>query len=127
MRTRQYEQGSVDRSVSAMVDRLQSAVDRKESMPQRKELIDLIESGKHILIGAKALAHHTKPRFTQDTDYIVSGQTFQRIKKWMREGKVEHEDLGLVIRFHQLAVDVIDAGDHVVLKEILKLEKSPPS
>ncbi len=96
-------------------------------MPEHKELIELIESGRHVLIGAKALAYYTEPRFTEDTDYVVSGQTFARIRKWMREKKVEHQDLGLVIRFRSLGVDVIDGRSNAVLKEILKRENVKPS
>ena len=117
---------SSDRAVSAMVERFRSALAEKERMPQREELVQLIESGKHVLIGAKALAYYTRPRFTQDTDYVVSGQTFARIRKWMSQNNVDHEDLGLVLRFHSLALDVIDGRSNDVLKEILKREGTVP-
>jgi hypothetical protein len=110
-----------------MVERLHASLREKEAMPQHRELMELIESDKHVLIGAKALAFYTEPRFTQDTDYIVSGRTFQRIRKWMRENNVAGADLGLVLRFHSLAVDVLDGRGNSVLKEILRREPAKPS
>jgi len=118
---------STDGAVNNFTARLEAAVARKERMPKRQELIHLIESGRHVLIGVKALAHHTQPRFTQDSDYLVGAQTFTRIRKWMKVEKVEHEDLGMVVRFISLGVDVIDARSNEVLSEILKRGKSPPS
>ncbi|MBI4580143.1 MAG: hypothetical protein HY718_10605 [Planctomycetes bacterium] len=117
---------SCDADVEVMVKRLRSAVAEKERMPERQELIELIDSGKHVLIGAKAMAYYTQPRFTEDTDYIVSGQTFARIRKWARQKGVAAEDLGLVLRFRSLAVDVIDGRSNPVLKEILKHEATRP-
>lgn len=110
-----------------MVERLHVAREEKERMPQRKELVELIESGKHVLIGAKALAYHTKPRFTEDTDYLVSGQTFTRIRKWAKQHHLEPDELGAVLRFSSLALDVLDARTNDVFKEILKRERSVPS
>src|SRR5205085_323362 len=98
---------STDAAVDEFTSRLEATLAQKERMPERQELIGMIESGPHILIGAKALAHYTPPRFTQDTDYIVSGQIFARIRKWMREEAIEHQDHGMVIRFLWLGLDVI--------------------
>lgn len=69
MRTRLQEPVSVEQSVSAMVDRLQSEAERREDLPQWRELIELIELSEHVLIGAKAMAHYTQPRFTEDSEY----------------------------------------------------------
>ncbi|MCB9849796.1 MAG: hypothetical protein H6817_03745 [Phycisphaerales bacterium] len=96
-------------------------------MPERNELVELIESGKHVLIGAKALAHYTKPRFTEDTDYLVSGQTFVRIRKWAKDHQAEHDNLGAALRFPGFALDVLDARSNEVLKEILNHERAIPS
>lgn len=119
--------GSLDRVVSDMVERLRSALAEKERMPQREQLVQMIESGKHVLVGAKALAHYTKPRFTEDTDYVVSGQTFARIRKWARQNGIEHDDLGLVLRFASLALAVIDGQSNEVFKEMLKRERAVPA
>lgn len=113
--------------IDAFVGRLRAAVEEKERMPDRQELMELIESGKHVLVGAKALAYYTDPRFTEDSDYIVDGKTFQRIRKWAADKGIPVEDLGLVLRLRTLAVDVIDARSNAVLKEILKHESAKPS
>lgn len=114
-------------SVSAMIGRLETANGERERMPGHQELIEIIESGEYLLIGAKALAHFVKPRFTADTDYVVSGKTFQRIRKWARDNGVQVEDVGFVLRFESLAVDVIDARSNAVFKELLKQEAGLPS
>jgi hypothetical protein len=118
---------STDAAVNKYVGDLRAGVARKETMPGRQELIEIIEGGRHVLIGAKALAYHTQPRFTEDSDYLVGAQVFTRIRKWIREENVEHQDLGMVIRFLSLGVDVIDARSNEVLKEILNRRQSPAS
>jgi len=116
-----------DLDVDGMVDELSNEVARRERLPERRELLGLIESDRHVLIGAKALALYTEPRFTEDSDYVVAGRTFQRIRKWVREKGIPVEDLGLVLRLQSLAVDVIDGRSNAVLKEILKRESPKPS
>jgi hypothetical protein len=127
MRVSGNRNGSTDAAVNEFTARLEAAVARKERMLQRQDLINLIESGRHVLIGAKALAHHTQPQFTQESDYLVGGEVFVRIQKWMRNGKVEHEDLGTAIRCPSFGVDVLDARSNEVLSEILKRGKTPVS
>lgn len=121
------ESRSLFLDVEDMVERLYSNVREKEAMPQHQELVEMIESDKHVLIGAKAMAFYTEPRFTRDTDYVVSGRSFQRIRKWMRDNNVSGEDLGTVLRFRALAVDVLDGRGNSVLKEILRRESAKPS
>lgn len=114
-------------NVDDYVRSLEAAVAEKEQMPQRQEVMELITSGKHVLIGAKALAYYTEPRFTQDTDYVVAGQTFRRIRKWAKDNEVAVEDLGLVLRLHTLGLDVIDGRSNAVFKELLEREPPKPS
>lgn len=114
-------------AVENLLRDLKAAVHQKEDMPERKDLIALIESGAHLIIGAKALAHYTPPRFTEDTDYVVCAQTFTRIRKWARDKAVETQDLGMVLRFPSLAVDVIDVRSNGVFKDLLERENKIPS
>lgn len=113
--------------VHALVDRLVAAAAEKELSPQHKQLVALIESERHLLIGAKALATHMEQRFTQDTDYLVSRRSFDRVRKWLREQKVDHRDEGDALLIGPLAIDVIDADAHPVPKEVLKHETGIPS
>jgi hypothetical protein len=118
---------SLDDIVTTMVERLYAEREDKEGMPARKQLVALIESGPHLLISAKALARYTKPRFTEDTDYLVGGQSFAHIRRWARSEGAAHEDLGAALRFPEFAVDVLDGRSNEVLTEILDHQRGIPS
>ena len=96
----------------------------EKDTPLRAELIRLIESGRHLLIGAQALIQYTQPRFTADTDYAVGTKLFQRVRKWFRDNadQVAFCDEGEAIRSESLAVDVLNTVHNPVLAEVLKAE-----
>ena len=101
----------------------------EKDTPLRAELIRLIESGRHLLIGAQALIRYTEPRFTADTDYAVGMQMFRRIRKWFkdRQAEIEYKDEGEAIRSPTLAIDVLNAAHNPVLLGVLKAETGLPS
>lgn len=109
------------------MDRLVAAAAEKELSPQHRQLVALIESERHLLIGAKALATHMEQRFTQDTDYLVSRRGFERVRKWLTDQQIDHRDEGDALLIRALAIDVVDADWHPVLKEVLKHETGIPS
>ncbi len=95
----------------------------------RDELVQLIESDRHLLIGAKALIQYTRPRFTQDTDYAVEQRVFRRVRKWFRDhaDAVSFEDVGEALRCPPLAIDVVNATNHPVRLEVIRHENGLPS
>lgn len=111
--------------IAARIDQLETAMAEKDT-PLRRELIALIESDRHLLIGAQALIQYTEPRFTADTDYAVGLRSFQRIRKWFKahEEQVTYQDEGEAIRSESLAVDVLNAAMNPVLLEVLKAENA---
>jgi hypothetical protein len=113
--------------INAMVKQLQAAVSEREQMDEHSKVVGLIESGKHVLAGAKALATYLEPRFTADMDYVVEGRTFEKVRKWLVQEHVPHEDLGGAIRAQTIGLDIINGDGHPVLKEILKRERGIPS
>lgn len=115
--------------VDAFLNGLIMAAAQKENQPQRKELEDLIRASGGLLIGAKALAHYLKPRFTEDTDYLVDGKTFQKVRKWFesRQDVIAYNDLKEAICCDALAIDIIDARHHPVLLEVIRRESVVPS
>ncbi len=113
--------------IHAIVDRAVFKATEKQMSPQHQQLIAIIESGRHLLIGAKALAAHMEQRFTKDTDYLVGRRVFQRVRKWLIEQGIEFKDGGEAVLIEPLAIDVLDANNHPVLKEILKKETGIPS
>ena len=115
--------------VDAFLNGLVMAATEKEQQPQRQELEDLIRASGGLLIGAKALAHYLKPRFTQDTDYLVDGKAFQKVRKWFEShrGTIVYDDQKEAICCDVLAIDVIDARHHPVLLEVARRESVLPS
>ncbi len=101
----------------------------EKDTPLRAELIRLIESRRHLLIGAQALIRYTEPRFTADTDYAVGMQMFRRVRKWFkdRQAEIEYKDEGEAIRSPTLAIDVLNAAHNPVLLTVLKAETGLPS
>lgn len=101
----------------------------EKDSPLRRELVELIESARHLLIGAQALMQYTPPRFTDDVDYLVGPKSFARIRKWLRAHEPEgaHVDEGEAIRAEGLAVDIVNARHNPVLSAVLKAESGVPS
>lgn len=101
----------------------------EKDSPLRRELIELIESGRYLLIGAQALIRYTAPRFTDDIDYLVGPRAFSRIRKWLKDHAeaVSHSDEGEAIRSESLAVDVVNARNNPVRSAVLKAESGVPS
>ena len=114
--------------VDAFINRLLMAAAEKERLPERQELESLIRSAGGLLIGAKALAHYVKPRFTEDTDYLVDGKTFRQVRRWFRDrqDRIEYEEGGEAISCENLGIDVIDARNHPVLTEVVRRESVVP-
>ncbi len=114
--------------ISALIEGLRPAMS-EEDVRKRTELIALIESDRHLLIGAKALIRYTQPRFTDDTDYAVGMRLFRCVRKWFKDhaDSVAYDDEGEAIRSRSLAVDVLNAAHHPVLLEVLKAETGLPS
>ena len=96
-------------------------------MEKHREFVALLESDRHLLVGAKALATYVEQRFTKDTDYVVEHKVFLRARKWLKEQNVEHNDHGQVIQSEEIGIDIIDAGSNPVLKEILRQENGIPT
>ncbi len=115
--------------VDAFIERLVMAAAEKENLPERQELEAIIRHGGGLLIGAKALARYVKPRFSEDTDYLVDGRTFQKVRAWFRDHKdrVAYEDGGEAINCETLGIDIVDARNHPVLLEIARRESVIPS
>ena len=113
--------------IQAIVDGRISAANERGKMDEHLKLVAVIEADRHLIVGAKALAAYMKQRFTEDTDYVVGHQTFQKVRRWLRQEKVPHEDSGETIRVPKLGIDVIDASHNPVLKEILKRDSGIPS
>jgi hypothetical protein len=107
---------------------LEAAVTARDT-PLRRELIALIESGRHVLIGAQAVIHYTEPRFTQDTDYAVDIRGFRRVRKWLKHHKqeVNYRDVGEALHCDSLGIDILNGGVHPVLAAVLRSERSMPS
>jgi hypothetical protein len=114
--------------IAALIARLEAPMPDKTAR-LRKELIALIESGRHLLIGAQALIQYTRPRYTEDTDYAVGQQMFRRVRKWFRDRRetVDYEDAGEMIRSKSLALDIINAHNNPVLLCVLRAESGLPS
>lgn len=114
--------------ISTLIEGLRPEMSEEDTR-NRVALIALIESERHLLIGAKALIQYTQPRFTDDTDYAVGMQAFRRVRKWFKDraGEVTYVDEGEAIRSQSLAVDVLNAAHHPVLLEVLKAETGLPS
>ena len=93
----------------------------------QEELIALIESGRHIVLGARATMFYTRPRYTADIDYAVGGQEFVRVCEWFRQSGVAHESTGEAIECPALRVDVIDASKNAVIQAVLAQESGVPS
>jgi len=110
--------------VDALIERTLMAAAEKESLPERQELEGIIRQAGGLLIGAKALAHYLKPRFTRDTDYLVDGKTFQKVRAWFRKHKdrITYDDGGEAITCDALAIDVVDARTPPVLLEVARRE-----
>jgi hypothetical protein len=115
--------------VDAFIERLVMAAAEKESLSERRELDAIIRQEGGLLIGAKALARYVKPRFTEDTDYLLSGKTFQKVRAWFAEHKdhISYEDGGEAITCEALGIDVVDARNHPVLLEVSRRESVVPS
>jgi hypothetical protein len=115
--------------IDALIERLVMAAAEKESLSERQELEALIREGGGLLIGAKALALYVKPRFSEDTDYLVDGKTFHKVRAWFRDHRdhITYEDGGEAIACEPLGIDVVDARNHPVLLEIARRESNVPS
>jgi len=122
------ERSSAYEGASAHIRKLRAAVARKDT-PLRRELIDLIESGRHLVIGAAALARYVRPRFTDDVDYAVGLALFRRVRKWFKDHAdiTPYVDEGEALRCQALGVDVINAAANEVLRFVLKAERGLPS
>jgi hypothetical protein len=115
-RTSTYDQ------VNAIVEKVVAAAAERERMPEHVKLVEIIESERHLLVGARALAVHIEQRFTKDTDYVVGNRVFQKVRRWLQREEIPHDDLGGALLCKSLGIDVINAGSNPVLKEILKHE-----
>jgi len=93
----------------------------------RDELIALIESGRHIVIGARATMFYTQPRYTADVDYAVGRREFLRVRKWFKQSEADFQDNGEAIECPALRVDVIDASRNAVMKAVLARHTGIPS
>ncbi|MFH0983093.1 MAG: hypothetical protein V2A79_16360 [Planctomycetota bacterium] len=113
--------------IHAILDQLISTAHDKENMDEHLKLVELLETDRHLLVGAKALAAYIKQRFSEDTDYVVGHRTFQKVRKWLKQQRLAHEDNGEAIQVGVLGIDIIDARHHPVLQEILKRENGIPS
>lgn len=116
------------RQTRRLIRRLERAVARKDTALGRA-LTALIESGRYLMIGAQAVIHYTRPRFTDDTDFAVDVRAFRRIRKWLRDHKdvLSWRDTGDALQCDVLGIDVLNATPHPVLAAVLKKERGIPS
>ncbi|HUU84497.1 MAG TPA: hypothetical protein VM243_13435 [Phycisphaerae bacterium] len=118
------------RSSFARISELTASFERpldEQSQRLRDALIALIESGRHIVLGAQATMFYTRPRYTADTDYAVGGEDFVKIRKWFEGSGVAYEFNGEAIECPGLRVDVIDGSRNAVIEQVLDRESGIPS
>jgi hypothetical protein len=112
--------------ITEFMDSLERPLDDQLQRLQN-ELIRLIESRRHIILGAKATMFYTKPRYTADVDYAVGSHDFAAVRAWFSQTGVEHEFNGEAIQCERLRVDVIDASKNPVIAGVLSRETGIPS
>jgi hypothetical protein len=98
-----------------------------DSQRLRDELVALIESGRHIVVGARATMFYTRPRYTADIDYAVGGREFAEIRQWFDDSGVAYEFNGEAVECSALRVDVIDASRNAAMEAVLAEESGIPS
>lgn len=92
------------------------------------ELVAMIESDRHIILGARATMFYTKPRYTADTDYAVGPKQYAKILRWLGQAGVSFASQGESILCSELRVDIFDATHNAVIQEVLKQQqKGVPS
>ncbi|MBN1491479.1 MAG: hypothetical protein JXA69_16325 [Phycisphaerae bacterium] len=124
----------MNRTPSTAYERIQSIIEgrwaaarRAKQTPEYQQLVHLIESDRYLVLGAKAMAAYVRQRFVESTEYLVGHRAFGRIRKWLADAGVPFDDEGEAIRVEQLGIDVIDAANNPVLKEMLNRETGVPS
>lgn len=118
---------SAYQQVNAVTDTLIAAAKAREQMDEHLKLIALIEAGRHLLVGAKAMAQYVEQRFTRDTDYLVDYRLFLEVRRWFGRENIPHQDKGEAILSESVGIDVIDAHHNPVLKALLDSERGIPS
>ncbi len=118
---------SAYQKVNAVTDTIIATAAAREQMNEHLNLVAIIEGGRHLLVGAKAMAQYVEQRFTRDTDYLVDHKLFLEIRRWFNREKVPHEDTGEAILSESIGIDVIDAHHNPVLKALLHNERGIPS
>lgn len=116
-------------SSHARIAELTAALERpldEHSRRLSEDLIALVESGRHIVLGAQATMFYTKPRYTADIDYAVGGQDFAKVRRWFEESGVAYEFNGEAIECPALRVDVIDGSRNAVIEAVLARESGIP-
>ena len=112
----------MSQSAHARIAELTAALEQpldERSQRLREELIALIESGLHIILGARATMFYTKPRYTADIDYAVGKRDFAEVRRWFEDSGVAHEFNGEAIECPALGVDVIDGSQNAVIEAVL--------
>jgi len=120
----------MSQSAHARIAELTAALEQpldERSQRLREELIALIESGLHIILGARATMFYTKPRYTADVDYAVGKRDFTKVRRWFEDSGVAHEFNGEAIECPALGVDVIDGSQNAVIEVVLARERGIPS
>ena len=98
-----------------------------QSQHLQDRLIQLIESGPHIVVGARATMFHTRPRYTADVDYAVGRAEFARIREWLDEAGLHYEFNGEAVECKALRVDIIDGSRNAVINAVLEAKSGIPS
>lgn len=91
------------------------------------ELVAMIESDRHIIVGARATMFYTRPRYTADIDYAVGRKQYGKIIRWLGQAGVSFTSEGEAILCSELRVDVIDASRNEVIQEVLEQQRGVPS
>jgi hypothetical protein len=87
------------------------------------ELLELIKSGKYLLIGGQALAAYLEPRFTADYDFLVDSEAVEKIKSWLEAKTVSYSDIGYgCLRVENYSIDILDAGKNEINSRVLKAD-----
>ncbi|MHC4066730.1 MAG: hypothetical protein ACYSUI_19820 [Planctomycetota bacterium] len=112
--------------ISELTAALENPLD-EQSQRLHDELIALIESGRYVVLGARAAMFYTKPRYTADIDYAVGKGEFAEVRRWFERSGVAYDFSGEAIECPALRVDVIDASRNAVIEAVLAREEGIPS
>ncbi len=85
------------------------------------ELLELVKSGRYLLIGGQALAAYLEPRYTADYDFLTGSEAVEKIKTWLDAKGISYSDIGYgCLRVDNYSIDILDAGKNEINSRVLK-------